>query len=49
MYKYSEAVVRLGRGEERLSNQTSQKLDEEKHTHKETFKWYLLYCIMLYL
>ena len=49
MYKYSEAVVKLGRVEERLKNQTSWKLEEEKHTHKETVKWYLLYCIILYL
>ena len=50
MYKYSEAVVRLEkRGENRLKNQTSWKLEEEKHTYKERVKWFLLYCIILYL
>ena len=50
MYKYSEAIVRLEKTrEDRLKNQTSWKLEKEKHTYKETDKWYLLYCIILYL
>ena len=43
MNKYSEAVVRLG--EERLRNQLSDKLEEEKHI-REQFSG--IYSIALY-
>ena len=46
MYKYSEAVARLGIRERGIEETRRSEDQEVKHTHKETVKWYY---IILYL